>query len=57
MAAWYRMTKRDGDGALLTFDLQDSGELEWRDIARHSRIQFSIAFPMNGPEAFDATIK
>jgi hypothetical protein len=51
------MTRRDGDGALLTFDLQDSGELEWRDIARHSRIQFSIAFPMNGPEAFDVTIK
>ena len=51
------MTKRDGDGALLPFDLQDSGELEWRDIARHSRIQFSIAFLINEPEAFDATIK
>ncbi len=55
--AWYCVIQRDGDGALISFDEQDSGDLEWREIARHSRVHFRIAFTMFGPEAFDVQLK
>ena len=54
--AWYCLIQRDGDGAIISFDEGDSGELEWRDISRHSRVRFRIALTMFGPEAFDVTL-
>ncbi len=56
LEAWYCLIKRDGDGAVISFDEQDAGDLEWRDISRHSRVRFRIAFTMFGPEAFSVTL-
>jgi tetratricopeptide (TPR) repeat protein len=54
--AWYCLIRRDGDGAIVSFDEDDSGDLEWRDLSRHSRVTFRIAFTMFGPEAFDVKL-
>ncbi len=54
--AWYCVIRREGDGASVQFDEDDSGGVEWREISRHTRVRFRIAFTMYGPEAFDVVI-
>jgi len=54
--AWYCVIRRDGDGASVQFDEDDSAGVEWREISRHTRVRFKIAFTMYGPEAFSVVI-
>jgi cytochrome c-type biogenesis protein CcmH/NrfG len=54
--AWYCLIRRDGDGASVSFDEDDSGGVEWKEIGRHTRVRFRIAFTMFGPEAFSVEL-
>lgn len=54
--SWFCLIKRDGDGAIVRFDEDDSGEIEWVDITTYSRVRFKIAFTMYGAEAFDVEL-
>ena len=54
--AWYCLIRRDGDGAMISFDEEDADTGVWRDISRYSRVRFKIAFTMFGPEAFNVVL-
>jgi tetratricopeptide (TPR) repeat protein len=54
--AWYCVIRRDGDGAWVQFDEDDSDGVEWRELSKHTRVRFKVAFTMFGPEAFDVVI-
>ena len=54
--AWYCLISRDGDGAIIRFDEEDSLDIEWREISKHTKVRFQIAFTMYGPEAFNVSI-
>jgi len=54
--SWYCLIKRDGDGAVVRFDEDDSGEVEWVDVTKYSKVRFKIAFTMYGAEAFDVEV-
>jgi cytochrome c-type biogenesis protein CcmH/NrfG len=54
--AWFCLIERDGDRAQIRFDQDDSGETDWTEIARYTKVRFRIAFTMYGPEAFDVTV-
>lgn len=54
--SWYCLIRRDGDGAIVRFDEDDSGEVEWVDITTYSKVQFKIAFTMYGAEAFNVEV-
>ncbi|HUP80228.1 MAG TPA: hypothetical protein VM260_16860, partial [Pirellula sp.] len=54
--AWFCLIERDGDRAKIRFDEDDSGETDWTDISRYSKVKFRIAFTMFGPEAFEVTV-
>ena len=54
--AWYCLIRRDGDGAFVRFDEDDSGDVEWVEMNRNARVRFKIAFTMYGPEAHDVEL-
>jgi len=54
--AWYCVIRRDGDGATVQFDEDDSDGTEWREISRYTRVRFRVAFTMFGPEACDVVV-
>ncbi len=54
--AWYCRIRRDGDGAIIQCDHEDSDEVAWRGISRFARVRFRIAFTMYGAEAFELSL-
>jgi hypothetical protein len=54
--AWYCQLKRDGDGAEVQLDLQDSDPETWKHLSTNTKVKFKIAFTMYGPEAFSVTL-
>lgn len=54
--SWYCLIRRDGDGAVVRFDEDDSGDTGWFEISTYTKVRFRIAFTMYGAEAFDVEI-